>query len=111
MPASSTTRSRTSSSPPWAASANSNILLNAEKTVGQGFELDFQAYLTDTLLFTLGSSYNDTEIKDDDLAVAGCAACDVTDAPEVDPVDRPADGTLLHRRQLAAAGAGVDRTT
>jgi iron complex outermembrane receptor protein len=67
-------------------SSNANILLNADKTVGQGFEMDFQAYLTDTLLFTLGSSYNDTEIKDDDLRVAGCAACTVTDDPELDPV-------------------------
>jgi iron complex outermembrane recepter protein len=59
--------------------ANANILLNAEESTGQGFELDFQAYLTDTLLVTLGSSYNDTEIKDDDLAVAVCAQCTVTD--------------------------------
>ncbi|MET3929939.1 iron complex outermembrane receptor protein [Lysobacter sp. OAE881] len=66
--------------------ANANILLNADKSVGQGFEMDFQAYLTDTLLVTLGSSYNDTEIKDSDLNVAGCAACTVTDAPVLDPV-------------------------
>lgn len=59
--------------------ANANILLNAEKSIGQGFEMDFQAYLTDTLLVTLGSSYNDTEIQDEDLAVAVCAACTVTD--------------------------------
>jgi iron complex outermembrane recepter protein len=58
---------------------NANILLNAEKTVGKGFELDFQAYLTDNLLVTLGSSYNDTEIQDDNLFVAFCAQCDVTD--------------------------------
>ncbi len=58
---------------------NSNILLNADKTVGQGFELDFQAYLLDNLLVTLGSSYNDTEIKDADLAVSVCAQCTVTD--------------------------------
>ena len=69
-------------------SSNANILLNADKTVGQGFEMDFQAYLTDTLLFTLGSSYNDTEIKDNDLAVSVCAACTVTD-----PLD--ADGKAL----------------
>ncbi|MDR0182256.1 TonB-dependent receptor [Lysobacter sp. UC] len=66
--------------------ANANILLNADKSVGQGFEMDFQAYLTDNLLLTLGSSYNDTEIKDSDLNVAGCAACTVTDAPVLDPV-------------------------
>ncbi len=51
---------------------NANILLNAEKTVGKGFELDFQAYLTDNLLVTLGSSYNATEIKDPNLVVSAC---------------------------------------
>ncbi len=65
---------------------NANILLNSDKSVGQGFELDFQAYLTDTLLVTLGSSYNDTEIKDSDLAVSGCAACTVTNEPVRDPI-------------------------
>jgi len=60
-------------------SSNANVLLNAEESVGQGFEMDFQAYLTDTLLVTLGSSYNDTEIKDADLAVSVCAQCTVTD--------------------------------
>jgi iron complex outermembrane receptor protein len=59
--------------------ANANILLNADKSVGQGFELDMQAYLADNLLVTLGSSYNDTEIKDPGLAVAVCAQCTVTD--------------------------------
>lgn len=58
---------------------NANILLNADKTVGQGFELDFQAYLTDNLLVTLGTGYNDTEIKDKNLAVSVCAQCTVTD--------------------------------
>lgn len=69
-------------------SSNANILINAEESVGKGFELDFQAYLTDTLLLTLGSSYNNTEIKDDDLAVSVCAACTVTD-----PID--ANGKAL----------------
>ncbi len=55
-------------------SGNANILLNAEKSVGQGFELDLQAYLTDNLLVTFGSSYNDTEIQDADLEVAQCGA-------------------------------------
>ena len=66
------------------SSGNANILLNAEKTTGQGFEFDLEAYLTDSLLVTLGSSYNDTEIQDADLSVAGCAACTVTDAPVLD---------------------------
>lgn len=68
------------------STGNANILLNADKSVGQGFELDAEAYLTDNLLVTFGSSYNDTEIQDKDLTVAGCAACTVTDAPVLDPV-------------------------
>ena len=76
------------------ASGNANILLNAEKTVGQGFEMDFQAYLTDNLLVTLGSSYNDTEIQDADLTVATCGNtidparpnCTVTDPTFFDPL-------------------------
>ena len=59
--------------------ANTAILLNADKTIGQGAELDLEAYLADNLLVTLGSSFNDTEIRDNDLAVAVCAACTVTD--------------------------------
>jgi iron complex outermembrane receptor protein len=66
--------------------ANANILLNADESVGKGFELDLQAYVTDNLLVTLGSSYNDTEIKDPDLSVAVCAACTVTDEPVLDPI-------------------------
>jgi iron complex outermembrane receptor protein len=60
---------------------NQTILLNADKTVGQGFEVDFDAYVTDALMVTFGASYNDTEIQDDDLAVAPCGSgmCTVTD--------------------------------
>ncbi|HEU5138137.1 MAG TPA: TonB-dependent receptor [Steroidobacteraceae bacterium] len=58
---------------------NAVRLLNTDKTVGQGAELDFEAYLTDNLLVTLGASYNDTEIEDDGIAVGTCFACTVTD--------------------------------
>ncbi len=58
--------------------ANANILLNAKKASGQGFELDFQSYITDQLLTTVGVGYNDTQIKDSGLAVAVCASCTVT---------------------------------
>ena len=58
---------------------NAVRLLNADKTVGQGAELDIQAYLTPKLLVTLGASYNDTEINDDDILVGICFACTVTD--------------------------------
>ena len=60
--------------------ANANILLNAKKAKGQGFELDFQSYITDQLLTTVSVGYNDTEIKDPGLAVAVCASCTVTNA-------------------------------
>jgi len=69
-------------------SANSNILLNAKKSVGQGFELDSQAFLTDNLLATLSIGYADTKIKDPTLAVSPCGTglfpapqlnCTVTD--------------------------------
>ena len=59
--------------------SNFNQLVNADKTKGQGFELDLDAYLTDRLLVTLGVSYNDTEIDDPSLAIAACAACTVLD--------------------------------
>jgi iron complex outermembrane receptor protein len=65
--------------------ANTATLINADKTIGQGFELDLEAYLTDSLLVTLGSSYNDTEIDQPGLAVPGCGGgCTVTD-PETAP--------------------------
>ena len=63
--------------------SNTTILLNANKSVGQGFEFDAQAYLTEDFLVTLGLSYNDTKIKDRNLAVAACGGgCFVLDPPD-----------------------------
>lgn len=59
---------------------NANILLNAKKAVGQGFELDAQALITDQLMASIGVGYNDTKIKDPALEVAACGGgCTVTD--------------------------------
>lgn len=59
---------------------NANILLNAKKAVGSGFELDAQALITDNLLAAIGIGYNDTKIKDRKLEVAPCGGgCTVTD--------------------------------
>ncbi len=59
---------------------NFNTLINAERSIGQGFELDLEAYVTDDLLVTFGASYNDTEIDDPGLAVAPCGGgCTVLD--------------------------------
>ncbi len=63
--------------------ANSNILLSAKKAQGQGFELDLQSILSSQLAASLGVGYNDTKIKDGNLAVAYCAACTVTDPKTV----------------------------
>ncbi|MBR7793295.1 TonB-dependent receptor [Undibacterium sp. FT147W] len=60
-------------------SVNQNKLVNADKAVGQGFELDLQANLNRNWKTTVGVSYNDTEIKDDKLFVAPCGnGCTVT---------------------------------
>ena len=67
--------------------ANFNRLINAEKTIGRGAEIDFQAFVTDNLLVSLGGSYNKTQIKDPNLRVDGCGSgCTL-----LDPVTAPAD--------------------
>jgi iron complex outermembrane receptor protein len=78
------------------ASGNANVLLNAKKAVGQGFEMDLQAYLTSNLLASLGLGYNDTEIKDPALAVAVCGNAQNLVTPNctvIDPVN--ANGQAL----------------
>jgi iron complex outermembrane receptor protein len=60
--------------------ANFNQLVNAAKGVGQGFEWDTQWLPMSNLAITFGGSYNDTEIKDPNLAVGICGSgCRVTD--------------------------------
>ena len=82
-----------------AVGGGSNIatLLNADKSVGQGFELDLEAYLTDSLLVTLGSSYNDTEIKDSALAIPVCGATNFNPpiCTPTDPTSVTANGTTV----------------
>jgi len=59
--------------------ANFNRLVNADETVGQGFEFDLEAYITDNLLVTFGASRNDTEIHDRNLTTQICGSgCTVT---------------------------------
>ncbi len=62
--------------------ANFNTLINANKTDGQGFELDFEARPVESLMLTLGLSYNDTQINDSGLAIQPCGGgCTVLDPP------------------------------
>jgi iron complex outermembrane recepter protein len=51
---------------------NFNRLINIDRTIGQGVELDLRAMLSDNLMVTVGASYNDTKIDDPDLAIAPC---------------------------------------
>jgi len=77
-------------------SGNANILLNAKKATGQGFELDVQALLTERLLASLGVGYNDTKIKDKNLAVSVCGNLQTFVQPNctvLDPID--ANGKAL----------------
>jgi iron complex outermembrane receptor protein len=53
---------------------NSVILINAHGGVGYGLEADAQYDPTDALAFTLGASWNHTEIHDAALQVAPCGA-------------------------------------
>ena len=54
--------------------SNQTTLLNADKSVGRGFELDLQARPIDPLLFTANASYNFTKLEDRNLAVYACGA-------------------------------------
>lgn len=57
---------------------NFNTLINADRTEGYGFEADIEWAPTDHLLFTVGASYNHTEIQDPDLTVVACgSACTI----------------------------------
>ncbi|MDC0887146.1 TonB-dependent receptor [Altererythrobacter sp.] len=54
-------------------------LVNANKGEGYGVELDSAFQITDNFLVTAGLAWNNTEIKDNALAVGICAQCTVTD--------------------------------
>ncbi len=54
-------------------------LVNAADGRGYGFELDSAFQITPNFLITAGASYNNTEIRDENLAVGICAQCTVLD--------------------------------
>ncbi len=78
--------------------ANVNQLVNADKTVGYGFESDLTAKLAPNTLLTLGLSYNHTEIQDPNLTVSPCGAgCVVLDPPGAIAGTVSIDGNSLPR--------------
>ncbi|UIP06362.1 TonB-dependent receptor [Erythrobacter sp. SDW2] len=58
-------------------------LVNANKGVGYGFELDSAFQLSEFFTVTAGLAWNKTEIQDNALAVGICAQCTVTDPTTV----------------------------
>ena len=54
--------------------ANLNQVVNADKGVAWGFEVDAEALLTDNFYVAAGFSYNNTEIQDSTLATATCGS-------------------------------------
>jgi iron complex outermembrane receptor protein len=59
---------------------NTNRLLNANKGVGKGIEIDGDVYLGAGFTFAGGFAWNDTEIKDNALSVPLCTGgCTITD--------------------------------
>jgi iron complex outermembrane receptor protein len=91
--------------------ANIATLLNADRTTGQGLELDLEAWVTDSLLVTLGSSYNDTEINDPTLSVAGCAQCTITDPPVLDADGQPTGRYFIDGNALPQSPKWVHNLT
>ena len=61
------------------AAGNLVQLVNAADGRGYGFELDSAFQITPNFLITAGASYNNTEIRDENLAVGICAQCTVLD--------------------------------
>ena len=60
---------------------NSNVLVNADKGIGMGVDLDAEIVFSDNFVMTVGGSYNDTEIDDPNLVTATCGSgqCTVLD--------------------------------
>lgn len=62
---------------------NSNVLKNADKGTGVGFDVDAEFIISENWIATFGGSYNDTEIDDANLVTAFCAQCTVLDPLDI----------------------------
>jgi iron complex outermembrane receptor protein len=66
---------------------NTNQVVNAKKGVASGLELDADWLITDNLLVSFGTSYNDTELQDSDLGTRPCGSGLCTPLDPVNPAD------------------------
>ncbi len=66
---------------------NTNQVVNAKKGVASGLELDADWLITDNLLVSFGTSYNDTELQDSDLGTRPCGSGLCTPLDPVNPND------------------------
>jgi iron complex outermembrane receptor protein len=83
---------------------NTATLLNADKTKGYGLEADLDWAPSNEWLFTLGGSYNHTEIDDPNLAVAACGGgCTITN-PVVDGLVHVDGNPLPHAPKWIFSG-------
>ena len=79
-----------------AATSNATDLVNIKRTDGHGVEFDLELSPNANWAFTLGGSYNDTQIKDPSLAVSVCSNCTVLDPLNANGKAR-VDGNSLPR--------------
>ena len=64
---------------------NTASLLNADKSVGYGFEIDSEFWASDNLVFAASVSYNHTELQDDTVSIAPCGSgCTINDPLNAD---------------------------
>lgn len=66
---------------------NTNQVVNAQTGEASGYELEADFLLTEYFLVSIGTSYNDTEIKDPTLATVPCGSGMCTPLDPVNPAD------------------------
>jgi iron complex outermembrane receptor protein len=88
---------------------NFNTLINANKVVGKGVEVDIDAVLSRRLTLSAAASFNDTEIQDSALGVVPCGSgCTVLDPAGVVPGTVSIDGNRLPQSPRWIANVALD---
>ena len=93
---------------------NLNQLINADKAIGKGVELEFMANLSDAWRMTVGGSYNHTEIDDPNVFVATCGNAQNTPNSGCTPTGKPGpfpNTALLNGNPLPRASKWISNAT